>query len=133
MELSTEVLRALGAQCLCGVTGTLGLKGQGGLPEPQGRTSPGEGSIHHQNYWSSVVILALASEEREPAEEDLAEILVREYLVEPPQPHQSNPLHYWARKLVMWPELSNVAMDLLSIPPTSIQSKHVFSHLGDIL
>ena len=92
-----------------------------------------ESSILHQHYWSSVVTLALASEERQPAEEDSAEIMVWEYLAEPPQPHQSVLFHYWARKLVIWPELSNVAMDCLSIPPTSIQSEHVFSHLGDIL
>ena len=38
--------------------------------------------------------LALASEERQLTKEDLAEIMVREYLAEPPQLHQSDPLHY---------------------------------------
>ena len=66
MELYTKVLRALGAQRLCEATAQ-GHEGQGGLPEPQEMTSPGEGSIHHHHYWSSVVTLALASEERQPA------------------------------------------------------------------
>ena len=88
MDFSTVVCRALGAQCLRGETGMPGHEGQGDLPEPQEMTSPGEGSIHHQHYWISMVTLALASEERQPAEEDSA--IVWEYMAEPPQPHQSD-------------------------------------------
>ncbi|KAJ7329290.1 hypothetical protein JRQ81_015464 [Phrynocephalus forsythii] len=72
-------------------------------------------------------------EAREEEEPDPALTMVKEYMAEPLQPLTLDPLHYWARKADLWPALSTLALDLLSIPPTSVQSERVFSHMGDVL
>ncbi|KAJ7340930.1 hypothetical protein JRQ81_004217 [Phrynocephalus forsythii] len=70
---------------------------------------------------------------REEEEPDPALTMVMEYMAEPLQPLTLDLLHYRARKADIWPALSTLALDILSIPPTSVQSECVFSHMGDIL
>lgn len=64
---------------------------------------------------------------------DSVDVMVREFLVEAPKPAISVPLEYWGQKSVIWPDLSRLTIYLLLCPPTNIQSKRVFSHMGDIL
>uniref|UniRef100_A0ABM5FI97 Zinc finger BED domain-containing protein 6-like isoform X1 n=2 Tax=Pogona vitticeps TaxID=103695 RepID=A0ABM5FI97_9SAUR len=140
MELSTEVRRVQGERRGGEEPGMPGCEAQEEEHHPQepcaspsAETAPNRGST--PQYWNSVVCWAVAAagEAARAVEEDSAEIMVREYLAEPTQPPESDPLQYWARKSAIWPELSTVAMDLLSCPPTSVQSERVFSHLSDLL
>ncbi|KAJ7332362.1 hypothetical protein JRQ81_014542 [Phrynocephalus forsythii] len=93
------------------------------------------GSVPAANYLASALAMAVSSavEAREEEEPDPALTMVKEHMAEPLQPLTLDPLHYWARKADLWPTLSTLALDLLSIPPTSVQSECVFSHMGDVL
>ncbi|KAJ7344655.1 hypothetical protein JRQ81_000605, partial [Phrynocephalus forsythii] len=93
------------------------------------------GSVAAANYLASALAMAVSSsvEAREEEEPGPALTTVREYMAEPLQPLTLEPLHYWARNAGIWPALSTLALDLLSIPPTSVQSERVFSHMGDVL
>ncbi|KAJ7324162.1 hypothetical protein JRQ81_017182 [Phrynocephalus forsythii] len=93
------------------------------------------GSVPAANYLASALAMAVSSsvEAREGEEPDPALTMVREYMAEPLQPLPLDPLHYWAREADIWPALSTLALDLLSIPPTSVQSDRVFSHMGDVV
>ncbi|KAJ7317095.1 hypothetical protein JRQ81_003257 [Phrynocephalus forsythii] len=93
------------------------------------------GSVPAANYLASALAMAVSSsvEAREEEEPDPTLTMVREYMAEPLQPLTLDSLHYWARKADIWPALSTLALDLLSIPPTSVQSEHVFFHMGDVL
>uniref|UniRef100_A0A8C5PR12 BED-type domain-containing protein n=1 Tax=Leptobrachium leishanense TaxID=445787 RepID=A0A8C5PR12_9ANUR len=66
-------------------------------------------------------------------EESSATEMVRAYLYEPPLPPTADPLTYWDVKKSVWPALCLVAQQLLSCPPTSVQSERVFSITGNIL
>ncbi|XP_054833482.1 zinc finger BED domain-containing protein 4-like isoform X2 [Eublepharis macularius] len=101
-------------------------------------SAPGDESPPNKDpllYWSSVVSweVGVIGEAKHALVEDSVEVMVREYLAEPPEPPDSNPLEYWVCKAAIWPDLSSVAMNLLSCPPTSVQSEQVFSHLADLL
>ena len=62
-----------------------------------------------------------------------AEAMIREYIFEPCEPQSTDPLHYWAIKEKVWPDLSLLAQWNLSCPPTSVASERVFSVAGDIV
>ncbi|XP_040190707.1 zinc finger BED domain-containing protein 4-like [Rana temporaria] len=59
--------------------------------------------------------------------------MVTTYLAEAILPPTVNPLEFWDDKRDIWPALSQVAQELLSCPPTSVQSERVFSVTGNIL
>ncbi|XP_053307096.1 uncharacterized protein LOC128469301 [Spea bombifrons] len=59
--------------------------------------------------------------------------MVKAYFEELPLPSTADPLSYWDQKRVVWPGLSLVAQQLLSCPPTSVQSEEVFSVTGNVL
>ncbi|XP_053575545.1 zinc finger BED domain-containing protein 6-like [Bombina bombina] len=46
---------------------------------------------------------------------------------------RSDPLSYWKSKKILWPELSHIAFQYLSCPPTSVQSERVFSAAGSVV
>ncbi|XP_062838596.1 zinc finger BED domain-containing protein 4-like [Anolis carolinensis] len=64
---------------------------------------------------------------------DSAECSVNRYFEEPPEIISCDPLAYWASRDHMWPDLSHVARQFLSCPPTSVQSERVFSLAGDVV
>uniref|UniRef100_A0A803T1F2 HAT C-terminal dimerisation domain-containing protein n=1 Tax=Anolis carolinensis TaxID=28377 RepID=A0A803T1F2_ANOCA len=64
---------------------------------------------------------------------DSAECSVNRYFEEPPEIISCDPLAYWASREHMWPDLSYVARQFLSCPPTSVQSERVFSLAGDVV
>uniref|UniRef100_A0A803T1C6 BED-type domain-containing protein n=1 Tax=Anolis carolinensis TaxID=28377 RepID=A0A803T1C6_ANOCA len=64
---------------------------------------------------------------------DSAECSVNRYFEEPPEIISCDPLAYWASCDHMWPDLSHVARQFLSCPPTSVQSERVFSLAGDVV
>uniref|UniRef100_A0A803TXD9 HAT C-terminal dimerisation domain-containing protein n=1 Tax=Anolis carolinensis TaxID=28377 RepID=A0A803TXD9_ANOCA len=64
---------------------------------------------------------------------DSAECSVNRYFEEPPEIISCDPLAYWASREHMWPDLSHVARQFLSCPPTSVQSERVFSLAGDVV
>uniref|UniRef100_A0A803SNT0 BED-type domain-containing protein n=1 Tax=Anolis carolinensis TaxID=28377 RepID=A0A803SNT0_ANOCA len=64
---------------------------------------------------------------------DSAECSVNRYFEEPPEIISCDPLSYWASREHMWPDLSHVARQFLSCPPTSVQSERVFSIAGDVV
>uniref|UniRef100_A0A803T9E6 BED-type domain-containing protein n=1 Tax=Anolis carolinensis TaxID=28377 RepID=A0A803T9E6_ANOCA len=65
--------------------------------------------------------------------ENSAECSVNRYFEEPPEIISCDPLAYWASRDHMWPDLSHVARQFLSCPPTSVQSERVFSLAGDVV
>ncbi|KAJ7344516.1 hypothetical protein JRQ81_000466 [Phrynocephalus forsythii] len=80
------------------------------------------GSLPAANYLASALAMAVSSsvESREEEELDPAWTMVREYMAEPLQPLTLDPLHYWARKADIWPALSTLALDFLSIPVSRV-------------
>uniref|UniRef100_A0A803TBZ6 BED-type domain-containing protein n=1 Tax=Anolis carolinensis TaxID=28377 RepID=A0A803TBZ6_ANOCA len=64
---------------------------------------------------------------------DSAECSVNRYFEEPPEIISCDPLAYWASRDHRWPDLSHVARQFLSCPPTSVQSERVFSLAGDVV
>ncbi|KAJ7303328.1 hypothetical protein JRQ81_012270 [Phrynocephalus forsythii] len=136
-ELSLEVCKVTGGQ------GRQALSGMRGHQVELREGSSQEGSLSRcanprpskPTYLASVIAWAVSSSagERPSEEQESAEAMVMDYMSEPLQPPMADPLRYWASKAEIWPPLSSVAMDLLSIPPTSIQSEQVFSQLGDVL
>lgn len=62
-----------------------------------------------------------------------AQETVGAYLSEPPLHPSVEPMDFWQEKRDMWPALSNLAQELLSCPPTSVQSERIFSVTGNIL
>lgn len=51
---------------------------------------------------------------RRVIEENSAKVLVKEYLAEFPEPTSANPLEDWSHKAAIWPNLSCMAMNLIS-------------------
>lgn len=71
-------------------------------------------------------VVATAREAACTAEEDSTKVMMQEYLGGPNQSPNSDPLQYWAYIMSMCPEESTIAMDILSISPTSVLSEIVF-------
>jgi len=44
-----------------------------------------------------------------------------------------DPVKYWSGKLQCWPNLTRLALQHLSCPPTSVQSERVFSTAGNVV
>jgi hypothetical protein len=47
--------------------------------------------------------------------------------------HAINPIKYWVELRDRYPNLSELALDVLSIPASSCECERVFSELGDLL
>ncbi|KAL2096795.1 hypothetical protein ACEWY4_006009 [Coilia grayii] len=58
---------------------------------------------------------------------------VHGYLSEPPIPRDQDPLHYWASNHARYPDLALAARKYLSAPPTSVDSKRLFSAASDVV
>lgn len=85
---------------------------------------------------ASVLVQAIDSlvgPSRLPAKKKSVQDMVNTYLAEPILPPTANPLEFWDDKRDIWPALSQVAQELLSCPPTTVQSERVFSVTGNIL
>ncbi|XP_014550235.1 hypothetical protein COCVIDRAFT_116019, partial [Bipolaris victoriae FI3] len=48
-------------------------------------------------------------------------------------PNALNPTQYWIGLREQYPNLSRLALDILSIPASSCESERIFSELGDLL
>ncbi|XP_053551143.1 uncharacterized protein LOC128642404 isoform X1 [Bombina bombina] len=83
------------------------------------------------SFWAEALNFLVGNDAQKP--DSSASEMVKAYLSEPPVPPNADPLTYWDRKNSVWPALSLVAQELLSCPPSSIQSENVFSITGNIL
>ncbi|XP_053133778.1 zinc finger BED domain-containing protein 4-like [Hemicordylus capensis] len=59
-----------------------------------------------------------------------AERCVQQYFLASEADPETDPLQFWATRRQVWPDLAAVAERLLSCPPSSVQSKRVFSRDG---
>jgi hypothetical protein len=46
---------------------------------------------------------------------------------------KDSPIPYWISKRSIWPELTQIALDIYSVPPMSDEPERVFSDTGNLL
>lgn len=87
-------------------------------------------------FWAATfnnfVGLTTSTKRKQPRKETAADF-VKAYLAEAPLPPDTDPCQYWDDKRSVWPAFSQVAQELLSCPPTTVQSERVFSITGNIM
>ncbi|XP_077321711.1 zinc finger BED domain-containing protein 4-like isoform X2 [Lithobates pipiens] len=83
------------------------------------------------SVWVEALDSLLGPARPPPGQHSAAQDIVGAYLSEPLVPAGTSPLQFWDDKRDVWPALSQVAQELLSCPPTTLQSKRVFSTPGN--
>lgn len=84
-------------------------------------------------FWAEALDSLVGPSRVPPRKCNSAQDMVWAYLSEPPLHPTVDPLEFWQDKKDMWPALSQVAQELLSCPPTTVQNERVFSVTGNIL
>ncbi|XP_056393647.1 zinc finger BED domain-containing protein 4-like isoform X1 [Hyla sarda] len=86
------------------------------------------------DFWAET-LQSLVGQTRQPSRipRDKVADMVKIYVSEPNIFPTADAMKYWDEKRAIWPALSMVAQELLSCPPTSVQSEQVFSVTGNIL
>ncbi|XP_056396187.1 zinc finger BED domain-containing protein 4-like isoform X1 [Hyla sarda] len=88
------------------------------------------------DFWAET-LQSLVGQIRQPSRipslRDKVADMVKIYVSEPNIFPTADAMKYWDEKRAIWPALSMVAQELLSCPPTSVQSEQVFSVTGNIL
>lgn len=59
-------------------------------------------------------------------------LIIRQYIEMPPIDRKTNPLEFWKKHKLLFPELYELAMKYLCIPSTSVPSERVFSKTGQL-
>ena len=96
-------------------------------------TTTAEHSTRRPDVWSLALHTLVGPTKMPTMKRSIVSDHVKLYLSEPHLASTTDPLEYWDEKRGIWPALSVVAQELLSCPPTSVQSERVFSITGNIL
>ena len=75
----------------------------------------------------------ITSNSEEVANDEYTQWKLCEGWVEKGSEHANNPIKYWLLMQDHYPQLSKLALDVLSIPVSSCECERMFSELGDLL